>query len=104
MLGTIGVLLHDRFKELGWLSGGSTNGDNSYALTADGTKAFEALGIDLEATGAQSNSCQMSKPTDQSHRHLSDPPVHVDAEKSEVWGQPVKIPSYFANSLCLVFT
>jgi DNA-binding transcriptional ArsR family regulator len=52
MAGTIGVLLHDRFKELGWLSGGSTNGDNSYALTGDGTKALEALGVDLEATGA----------------------------------------------------
>jgi DNA-binding transcriptional ArsR family regulator len=52
MAGTIGVLLHDRFKELGWLSAGSTNGDNSYALTGDGTKALEALGVDLEATGA----------------------------------------------------
>jgi DNA-binding transcriptional ArsR family regulator len=52
MAGTIGVLLHDRFKELGWLSGGSTNGDNSYALTGDGTKALEALRVDLEATGA----------------------------------------------------
>jgi DNA-binding transcriptional ArsR family regulator len=52
LAGTIGVLLHDRFKEMGWLSGGSTNDDNSYELTGDGAKAFAALGIDLEATGA----------------------------------------------------
>jgi DNA-binding transcriptional ArsR family regulator len=52
MAGTIGVLLHDRFKELGWLSGESTNGDNSYALTEEGAKAFAALGIDVDATGA----------------------------------------------------
>lgn len=52
MAGTVGVLLHDRFKELGWLSGGSKNTDNSYALTEDGTRAFESLGIDLEATRA----------------------------------------------------
>lgn len=49
MAGTVGVLLNDRFKALGWLSGGST-GDNAYDLTPDGAKAFEALGIDLEAT------------------------------------------------------
>ena len=52
MAGTIGVLLHDRCKELAWLSGESTNGDNSYILTGDGAKAFEALGIDLNATEA----------------------------------------------------
>jgi DNA-binding transcriptional ArsR family regulator len=50
MAGTVGVLLHDRFKTLGWLSDGSTDGDNAYDLTVDGKKAFEALGIDLEAT------------------------------------------------------
>ena len=49
MAGTVGVLLHDRFKALGWLSGGSTGSDNGYDLTLDGAKAFEALGIDLEA-------------------------------------------------------
>ena len=52
MAGTVGVLLHDRFKELGWLSGGSKNSDNSYALSEDGTRAFESLGIDVEATRA----------------------------------------------------
>jgi hypothetical protein len=52
MAGRLGVLLHDRFKEVGWLSTRSTKSDNSYALTGDGIKAFEALGIDLEATRA----------------------------------------------------
>jgi DNA-binding transcriptional ArsR family regulator len=47
--GTLGVSLHDRFKTLGWLSGGP-GGDNAYDLTPDGAKAFGALGIDVEAT------------------------------------------------------
>jgi DNA-binding transcriptional ArsR family regulator len=47
--GTVGVALHDRFRTLGWLS---TDRDDSYALTSSGTKAFKAVGIDLEATRA----------------------------------------------------
>jgi len=47
--GALGVSLHDRFKALGWLSGG-LGADNAYDLTPDGAKAFEALGIDIEAT------------------------------------------------------
>ena len=47
--GTLGVSLHDRFKALGWLSGGS-GADNSFDLTPGGAKAFEALGIDIGAT------------------------------------------------------
>lgn len=43
MAGTVGVSLHDRFQRLGWLSG-------AYDLTLNGVKAFEALGIDIEAT------------------------------------------------------
>jgi DNA-binding transcriptional ArsR family regulator len=50
--GTVGVSLHDRFKALGWLSAGSTASDNAYDLTLDGTKACEALGIDLEMARA----------------------------------------------------
>ena len=50
MAGTVGVLLHDRFKALGWLSAGSNGSDNVYDLTRDGEKGFESLGIDLEAT------------------------------------------------------
>jgi DNA-binding transcriptional ArsR family regulator len=47
--GTVGVSLHDRFKALGWLSASST-GDGAYDLTRSGVKAFEVLGVDLEAT------------------------------------------------------
>ena len=55
LAGTVGVSLHDRFRALGWLSASSKIvsskvSDNAYELTADGTKAFEALGIDIEAT------------------------------------------------------
>jgi DNA-binding transcriptional ArsR family regulator len=46
--GTLGVALHDRFKAMGWMSVGSST-DNAYELTRGGTKAFEALGMDLEA-------------------------------------------------------
>jgi DNA-binding transcriptional ArsR family regulator len=50
LAGTVGVSLHDRFKTLGWLSASSKDNDNSCDLTPAGTKAFEALGIDLAAT------------------------------------------------------
>jgi DNA-binding transcriptional ArsR family regulator len=52
MAGTLGVSLHDRFHELGWLSGSSTGDDSAYDLTAAGAKACEAMGIDVEATRA----------------------------------------------------
>ena len=52
MAGTLGVLLHDRFKALGWLSGGAKGRDKAYDLTLDGTKVLESLGIDVEATRA----------------------------------------------------
>jgi DNA-binding transcriptional ArsR family regulator len=47
--GTLGVLLHDRFTLLGWLTAG-VSGDHAYDLSARGAKAFEALGIDIDAT------------------------------------------------------
>jgi DNA-binding transcriptional ArsR family regulator len=50
LAGALGVSLHDRFKALGWLSAGPKGADHAYDLTAAGTKAFEALGIDIEAT------------------------------------------------------
>jgi DNA-binding transcriptional ArsR family regulator len=50
MAGTTAVFLHDRFNALGWLSARSNGSDNVYDLTSDGTKAFEALGIDIKAT------------------------------------------------------
>jgi len=43
--GTLGVLLHDRLEAAGWLSA-------SYGLTPAGVRAFEALGVDVEATRA----------------------------------------------------
>jgi DNA-binding transcriptional ArsR family regulator len=55
MAGTVGVALHDRFKALGWLSAGLTGSDDAndandaYGLTLVGAKAFEALGVDLDA-------------------------------------------------------
>jgi DNA-binding transcriptional ArsR family regulator len=49
MAGTAGVSLHDRFKALRWLLAGSNDSNNAYDLTSDGTKAFEALGIDIQA-------------------------------------------------------
>jgi DNA-binding transcriptional ArsR family regulator len=48
--GKVGVSLNDRFKALGWLSESSRTSDNAYDLTPDGTKAFEVLGIDIQAT------------------------------------------------------
>jgi len=51
MAGRAGVSLHDRFRALGWLSG-LTDSDSGYELTAAGARAFEALGVDLEATRA----------------------------------------------------
>lgn len=49
--GTVGVLLHDRFKVLGWLAA-APNRDSAYDVTTSGAKAFRELGIDLEATRA----------------------------------------------------
>jgi DNA-binding transcriptional ArsR family regulator len=47
--GTLGVSLHDRFKALRWLSADGKD-DNGYHVTPSGAAAFEALGIDLDAT------------------------------------------------------
>jgi DNA-binding transcriptional ArsR family regulator len=49
--GTLGVSLHDRFKILRWLSAGTIDRRDAYDLTPDGTKACEALGIDVDAAG-----------------------------------------------------
>jgi DNA-binding transcriptional ArsR family regulator len=51
LAGRVGVLLHDRFHALRWLSIVSKTG-NAYELTPAGARAVEALGIDLEATRA----------------------------------------------------
>lgn len=53
--GTLGVLLHDRLKALGWLAAGSASSKDkdAYDLSPAGTKAVEALGVDLAATRLQ---------------------------------------------------
>jgi hypothetical protein len=48
--GALGVSLHDRFQTLGWLAADSTTSHNACDLTLSGIKAFEALGIDIDAT------------------------------------------------------
>jgi DNA-binding transcriptional ArsR family regulator len=50
--GVLGVSLHDRFQALGWLSADSASSADASDLTLRGAKAFEALGIDIEATRA----------------------------------------------------
>lgn len=45
LAGHLGVSLHDRFKELRWISRVT---DDAYDLTAEGVKAFESLGVDVE--------------------------------------------------------
>ena len=55
--GRLGVELHDRFRSMGWLapelpSPNSVVANHTCDLTASGTKAFEALGIDATATRA----------------------------------------------------
>lgn len=42
--GTLGVMLHDRLLAMGWVA------EISYELTAAGTTALQALGIDIAAT------------------------------------------------------
>ncbi|HEY2857581.1 MAG TPA: helix-turn-helix transcriptional regulator [Terracidiphilus sp.] len=51
MAGRVGVLLHDRFHALKWLST-VPRSETAYELTTAGTRALEALGIDIEATRA----------------------------------------------------
>jgi len=48
LAGILGVGLHDRWKALGWLTTGRRQG--AYDLTAEGSKGFAALGIDVAAT------------------------------------------------------
>jgi DNA-binding transcriptional ArsR family regulator len=47
MAGKVGVLLHDHFRTLRWLSAFPRNGNDSYNLTPEGTKALNALGVDV---------------------------------------------------------
>jgi len=47
--GTLGVLLHDRLKALGWLATRASGRNEDYDLTPTGVKALEALGVDVAA-------------------------------------------------------
>jgi DNA-binding transcriptional ArsR family regulator len=49
--GWVGVALHDRLHKLKWLSANASR-DIEYDLTREGMKAFEGLGVDIEATRA----------------------------------------------------
>jgi DNA-binding transcriptional ArsR family regulator len=51
--GTLGVSLHDRFLALRWISADPATGDDVCDLTPSGTRAFETLGINVEAIRAQ---------------------------------------------------
>jgi DNA-binding transcriptional ArsR family regulator len=48
LAGTVGVSLHDRFKALGWLASSRKSSENGYDLTPGGSKAFTALGVDVD--------------------------------------------------------
>jgi len=50
--GALGVALHDRLFALGWMTGDPDAGDDAFAVTAKGGRAFAALGIDIDATRA----------------------------------------------------
>jgi DNA-binding transcriptional ArsR family regulator len=52
MAGRVGVSLYDRFYALGWLSIDLSSDGNAYELTPAGARAFEALGVEIEATRA----------------------------------------------------
>ncbi len=52
--GTLGVTLHDRFTARGWLAAQPGGADCAYAydVTSKGARAFQAIGIDVDATRA----------------------------------------------------
>jgi len=51
MAGQWGVLLHDRLRQLKWLTGGARNTD-AYELTRTGAEELEALGVDVASVRA----------------------------------------------------
>lgn len=46
MAGTVGVLLHDRLKDLSWIT--DHPGDKEYELTPDGERALVGMGIEMD--------------------------------------------------------
>jgi hypothetical protein len=51
MAGQLAVSLHDRFRELGWLSIEEAN-NKTYGLTEAGARSFAELGVDIDAARA----------------------------------------------------
>ncbi len=51
--GTLGVLLHDRFTALRWLSRIGADADGAYELTGAGVKGFATLGLSAEELRSQ---------------------------------------------------
>ncbi|HEY3784055.1 MAG TPA: helix-turn-helix domain-containing protein [Steroidobacteraceae bacterium] len=50
LAGEIAVRLHDRLRELGWIS---VRADEEYQVSSEGAKAFASLGVDVDAARAQ---------------------------------------------------
>jgi len=48
LAGVLGVALHDRLREIGWLSIVPPNG-GAYDLTEEGGRALDGLGVDIDA-------------------------------------------------------
>ncbi|HEY0763089.1 MAG TPA: helix-turn-helix transcriptional regulator [Pyrinomonadaceae bacterium] len=48
LAGHLGVLLHDRLKDLKWLSRAPSAAEDTYDLTVDGMKALDALNVNVE--------------------------------------------------------
>ena len=51
--GTLGVQLHDRFKERGWITVDSASRNDTYDLSPSGAEAVEALGADVSEARSQ---------------------------------------------------
>ena len=51
--GTLGVQLHDQFKERGWITADSASRDDAYELTGSGAQAIAALGADVSGARSQ---------------------------------------------------
>jgi DNA-binding transcriptional ArsR family regulator len=49
MAGALGVSLHDRLRELRWLTAGEDGREKDYDITAEGAKALARFGIDLDS-------------------------------------------------------
>jgi len=58
LAGTLAVALHNRFREMNWLS----EDPAGYDVTTPGSKAFEALGIDVRSDATAAPPLRLSVP------------------------------------------